>query len=148
MTKQMKRIGLRAAVLFCGAGLVMASAKAQDTPPAPPQDGQQQGPPQGGRGMRMDPGARAAQLQQQLGLTDDVTAKVKAIFTDGTAKMQALRQSGGSREDMMAIHTDEVTKVKALLTPDQQTKYDAIDARRGRGMGGPPPGGGGAPPQQ
>jgi periplasmic protein CpxP/Spy len=85
-----------------------------------------------------DPGARAAMLQQQLGLTDDVTAKVKAIFTDGTAKMQALRQSGGSREDMMAIRSDETTKVKALLTPDQQTKYDALlEAQRGRG--GPPP---------
>jgi periplasmic protein CpxP/Spy len=146
MTKQMKRIGLRAAVLFCGAGLVMVSAqaRAQDAPPPPLQGGQQQGPPQGGRGMR-DPGARAAQLQQQLGLTDDVTAKVKTIFTDGTAKMQALRQSGGSREDMMAIRSDETTKVKALLTPDQQTKYDALlEAQRGRG--GPPPSGGA--PQQ
>jgi hypothetical protein len=37
--------------------------------------------------------------------------------------------------------------VKALLTPDQATKYDAMEARmRQRGPGGPPPPDGGAPP--
>ncbi|QMV18056.1 hypothetical protein GOB94_04645 [Granulicella sp. 5B5] len=144
-----KMWGLRLAVLLCGAGLVVASARAQDAPP-PSQDGQQQG----GRGMRMDPSQRAAMLQRQLGLTDDVTAKVKDIFTDGTAKMEALRgNSSLSRDDMrtqmMAIHTDETTKVKALLTPDQAAKYDEMEShRRGRGMGGPPPDGGGQPPQQ
>lgn len=153
MKTNVKTWGLRLAVLLCGAGLLAASAKAQDAPP-PPQDGQQQGPPPGGRGMRMDPGRRAAMLQKQLGLTDDVTAKVKDIFTDGTAKMEALRgNSSLSRDDMrtqmMAIHTDETTKVKALLTPDQAAKYDEMEAhRRGRGMGGPPPDGSGPPPQQ
>jgi hypothetical protein len=67
--------------------------------------------------------------------------------------MEALRSNSSlSREDMrtqmMAIHSDEVTKVKALLTPDQATKYDEMEAHRGRGMGGPPPDGGGQPPQQ
>ncbi len=97
----------------------------------------------------MDPATRAAQLQKQLTLTDEVTAQVKTILTDSMAKMQASRANGGSREDMMAIRADESTKIKALLTPDQATKYDEIQAamraRRGQGggNGGPPP----PPPQ-
>jgi Spy/CpxP family protein refolding chaperone len=90
-------------------------------------------------------------LQKQLSLTDEVTAQVKAIYMDGSAKMQALRSSGGSQDDMrsqmMSIRQAETTKVKALLTPDQATKYDAMEARmRQRGPGGPPPSDGGAPP--
>ena len=155
MKTNVKMWGLRVAVLLCGAGLVVASARAQDEAPAPPQqDGQQQGPPQGGRGMRMDPSRRAAMLQRRLGLTDDVTAKVTDIFTAGTAKMEALRSNSSlSREEMrsqmMAIHSDETSQVKALLTADQAAKYDEMEAhRRDRGMGGPPPDGGGPPPQQ
>jgi protein CpxP len=85
----------------------------------------------------MDPATRAAQLQKQLTLT----AQVKTILADSMAKMQASRANGGSREDMMAIRADESTKIKALLTPDQATKYDEIQAamRARRGQGGPPP---------
>ncbi len=130
--------GLYMALLLCGAVLMVAPARAQD------------GPPGGGQRGRMDPAARATMLQQQLGLTDDVTAKIKDIFTEGTAKMTALRGNTALSQDdmrtqMMALRSDESTKVKALLTPDQATKYDAMQQRRGGG--GPPPGGGGPPPQ-
>ncbi len=156
MMTRMQKIGVRAAVMLCSAGIVVGSAMAQDqsTPPPPP-DGQQQGPPPGGGmrgGMRGgDPAMRASMLQKQLSLTDEVTAQVKAIYMDGSAKMQALRSSGGSQDDMrsqmMSIRQAETTKVKALLTPDQATKYDAMEARmRQRGPGGPPPSDGGAPP--
>ena len=99
----------------------------------------------------MDPAARAAHVQQELGLTDDVTAKIKDIYTEGTSKRQALRGDSSLSQDdmrskMMAIRQDESTRVKALLTPDQAVKYDAMQPRRGGRMGGgPPPGGGGSP---
>jgi periplasmic protein CpxP/Spy len=141
MKQTMRSFALALMMLLLGAGGLVSTLHAQDTP-APPADGQQQGAGGGRRGM--DPGAHAARLQQQLGLTDDVTAKVKDIYTDGMSKIQALRQSGASRDDMrskmMAIRADESTKVKALLTPDQATKYDQIEAQqRQRGAGGPPP---------
>jgi hypothetical protein len=49
---------------------------------------------------------------------------------------------------MMAMRTDDRAKVRALLTADQQTKFDAMPQRGpgggGGGQGGPPPA---APPQ-
>jgi protein CpxP len=137
--KNWLKTSLYMAIVLCGAGVFTAPARAQDAPP------------QGGQRRMMDPAARAARVQQELGLTDDVTAKIKDIFTDGTSKMQAARGDSSLSQDdmrskMMAIRQDESTKVKALLTPDQAAKYDATQQRRGGGMGGPPPGGG-APPQ-
>jgi Spy/CpxP family protein refolding chaperone len=135
MKIKMQVLALGAAVLLCGAGAAVPAAMAQDAPSG------QQGPPPGGPRGGMDPATRAAQLQKQLTLTDEVTAQVKTILTDSSAKIQALRANGGSREDMMAIRTDESAKIKALLTPDQATKYDEIQAemRARRGQGGPPP---------
>jgi Spy/CpxP family protein refolding chaperone len=44
---------------------------------------------------------------------------------------------------MMAIRTDERAKIGALLTPEQKTKFDAMEARqwerRRGGPEGPPP---------
>ncbi len=145
-SNSIKSLLLSAAMVLCVSAWMGGTARAQD----PPQPGQMQGPPPGGmRGG--SPERRAGMLQKQLGLTDDVTAQVKAIFTAGTARMEALRadtsmEPDARRTQMMAIHTDEVTKVKALLTPDQQTKYAEIEARPRRGPGGPPPDGNGPPP--
>ena len=49
---------------------VTGAAFAQDTPPPPPDQGQA-GPPQGGRGMRMDPDQQLAHLTSALNLTTD-----------------------------------------------------------------------------
>jgi protein CpxP len=135
MKIKMQLLGLGVAVVLCGA-VAVPKAMAQDAP---------SGPPAGGQRAPMDPAARAAQLQKQLTLSDEVTAQVKTILTDSGTKMAALRSSGGSRDDMMAVRTDETTKVKALLTPDQATKYDEIQAQM-RARRGPGGGGGGTPP--
>jgi hypothetical protein len=44
---------------------------------------------------------------------------------------------------MTAIRTEQHAAIKALLTADQATKYDAMPQGGGRGGGG---GGGGTPP--
>jgi protein CpxP len=97
-------------------------------------------------------------LQSQLQLSPDQTSQMKAIFMDQRAKMDALRANSSlapkeMHQQMMAIHQDAEAKVHAILTPDQATKYDAMEAKmrqRGaqRGMGGPPPPpvGAGSPP--
>ncbi len=97
---------------------------------------------QGGGGGRggMSPEAQQAQLDamtKAVGLTDDQVAKVKAINADSMKQMMALRDSGGDPADMrpkmMAIRTDQQTKIKAILTDDQKPKYDAFVASQPRG---------------
>jgi protein CpxP len=107
----------------------------------------------GGGGQRggMSPEAQQAQLDAMktaVGLTDDQVTKIKAINADAMKQQMALRDSGGDPADvrpkMMAIRTDQQTKIKALLTDDQKPKYDAFLASQPRGGGRPA---GGPPPQ-
>jgi len=143
---------LRVAVLALGAtALVTLPAMAQDTSaPPPPQD--QAGPRHGGPG---GPGREEHQIEfltKKLSLTPDQVTQVKAIDDDSRKQMFALRDdtsTAGSdkRAKMMEIRKASQGKIRALLTADQQTKFDALQAemrehRGNRGEGGPPP-----PPQ-
>jgi Spy/CpxP family protein refolding chaperone len=146
---------MRAVVMVCGLGLIAGAAVAQqDAPPPPPPGGQMQGPPGGGhRGMGEH---RVERMKHELNLTDDQTTQVKAIFEDSRSKMEALRGNASlPQEDrhtqMMAIHQTEEDKIHAVLTPDQKTKYDAMQAKmrdrmRDRREGGEAPGGETTPP--
>lgn len=103
----------------------------------------------GGRGM-MDPQTQLDQLTSQLSLTDEQKPKVLAILEDSSKKMTDLRSSGGDpqemRPKMTAIRQEQQDKIKALLTDEQKTKYDAmLQAQQNRRSGG---GGGGGGPQQ
>jgi Spy/CpxP family protein refolding chaperone len=98
----------------------------------------------------MDPGQRTAMLKDRLALNDSQTAQVKSILTDSQTKMQALRSNSSLSQDdrrsqMMSIRKDENDKIEGVLTPDQKTKYDAIQQQmRDRMRGGQP---GGTTPQ-
>jgi protein CpxP len=111
-----------------------------------------QGPPPGGRGGMMDPGHRADMLKQNLSLTDDQTSQVKAIFEDSRTKMEGLRSNTSLSQDdrrsqMMSIRKAENDKVNALLTPDQKTKYAAMQEQMRDRMRGGAPGGNTPQPQ-
>jgi Spy/CpxP family protein refolding chaperone len=141
---------LRAAVLAIGAtALSTLPAMAQDpsAPPPPPQD--QAGPRHGGPGGGMR-GNQVEFLTKKLNLTPDQVTQVKAIDADAMNQMKALREDtsvAGSdkRAKMMDIHKTSQDKIRALLTDDQKTKFDALQAqmqeRRGNhgGGDGPPP---------
>jgi len=97
-----------------------------------------------GGGMRMSPDDQVAAIDKAVTLTDDQKPKVKAILEADMKKMQDLRNSGDDmqtlRPKMMEIRTQEQTQIKALLTDDQKTKYDAyVASMPRRGGGGPPP---------
>jgi Spy/CpxP family protein refolding chaperone len=104
----------------------------------------------------MDPAERLKHLSEVLNLTDDQKAKVAAILKDDQEKGQAIRNDSSlSREDrrakMMDLMKDSQTRIRALLTPEQQQKFDAMPrperGPRDRGAsGGPPPGENGPPP--
>ena len=155
MNKQMDSKMFRAAaVLLCAGGLMVSSAMAQQDAPPPPPDGQMQGPPPGGHEGR-NPEHRLEMLQRRLNLTADQTAQVKSVWEGERAKAESLRTNTAlapqdRRSQMMAVHQDSEAKIHAILTPDQATKYDEMEARmrehrRGRPEG-PPPADGSAPP--
>ena len=132
-----RRYAMRAGVVaMCGAALSAAPMLAQGG---------------GGRGM-MTPEARVAAIDKAVTLTDEQKAKITAMYTADMKKMQDLRaaQDPDMRTKMMAMRTDENSQIKALLTDEQKTKFDAYLAsmpQRGGGGGGgaaPPP----PPPQQ
>jgi len=146
-----------AVVVLCSAGLAMSAAVAQQetAPPPPPDqqqgpppDGQMQGPMRGGRGM--DPERRVEMMQRRLGLNDSQTAQVRQILTESRAQMETIRtneQLGPQdrRAQMMTLHQGEQARIRAVLTPDQQAKYDAMQEKMrerraaGEGESAPPP---------
>jgi len=103
----------------------------------------------GGGGMRMSTADRVAALDKAVTLTDDQKTKITAIYDADQKKMADMRASGEDMQTMMpkmqAMRADETKQIRALLTPDQQTKCDAMPQRGGGrgpgggGMGGPPP---------
>jgi len=101
---------------------------------------------QGGGGMRMSPEDRAKNLQTQLKLTDDQTAKILAIYKTQATKRDSIRTAANGDRDamrsaMMPLMKDTNDKIMALLTPEQQTAYKKIqDEMRARMQGS---GGGG-----
>jgi protein CpxP len=102
----------------------------------------------------MNPQRRLEMMQKQLNLTPDQTTQIKALMEDERSKMEALRTNTSlaqqdRRSQMMSIRQDGETKTRALLTPDQEKKYDEMQARmrdrmqdRRQGGGPPPPAGG------
>jgi Spy/CpxP family protein refolding chaperone len=148
----MKMTMLRKAILqvaIFALGLTVLSAlpaRAQDPSAPPPAPQGQAGPRHGGmRGNHVD------FLTKKLDLTPDQVTQVKAIDEDTWKQMKALREDTSvagpdKRAKMMDIHKASQDKIRALLTADQQTKFDALQAQmrerrehHGGGPGGPPP---------
>lgn len=75
---------------------------------------------------------------QRLGLTPDQQKQWDAIFTDSHPQFETLEVQRN------ALRLQVRAKLRAVLTPEQQVKFDAMvkdqDAH-GRGHGGPPPSG-------
>jgi protein CpxP len=117
--------------------------------PPPPQD--QAGPRQGGPSR----GNQVEFLTKKLNLTADQATQVKAIDEDAAKQSKAVREDTSvagpdKRTKMMDIRKASQDKIRALLTDDQKTKFDALQAQmrerrgnRGDGDGPPPP----PPPQ-
>lgn len=151
---------MRAAVLaLCTATLSaapMLMAQDNTAPPPPPQQQDNMGPPPGGHhGGRMG-GRQVEMLTKQLNLTPDQVTQVKAIDADTMSQMKTLREDtttakADKRSKMMEIHQASQDKIRNVLTDEQKTKFDAMQAKMqarrhnrqgGEGTTPPPP-----PPQ-
>jgi Spy/CpxP family protein refolding chaperone len=134
------------------AGLVSVgtiSAVAQDNG-SNQQSAPSQSAPMGqeGHGHRhFDPEKRTEMLTKQLKLTSDQQPKVLDIFKSEQSQMQSLWSDNSTAQDdrrskMMEIHKTSNDQVRALLTPDQQKKFDTMQTRHehmGGGPDNPPP---------
>ncbi|MBL0057941.1 MAG: hypothetical protein IPP35_02215 [Elusimicrobia bacterium] len=87
-------------------------------------------------GMGMDPSSHKAemidgrvdQMAKALSLTADQKAKVKAVLeSDWEAKLAQMKEMG---EKMKAMKEASDAKIKALLNPDQQAKFDKMCAEK------------------
>lgn len=103
--------------------------------------------PAGGRrpgGRQMDASARADRMKTELGLTDDQAAKVKAVYEKNQAKnadeLKKLREDTTTPREEKAKKYRELfasteEEIKAILTPEQQTKLKEVQEKR-RAQGG------------
>lgn len=123
-----RKAGMRMAMvaLCCGA-LCAFPVMAQDTAPAAPQQGMEgHGHHRGGDATEM--------LTKKLNLTSDQQTQVKAIDDDQRSQMMAVRNDtsipqADKRAKMMDIHKASSDKIRAILTDDQKTKYDAMQSQ-------------------
>jgi Spy/CpxP family protein refolding chaperone len=101
-----------------------------DKPGRPPGDrpGRPLGDKPGGPGERMDPAARLRMMREKLGLTDEQTAKMKAIFEKDGPAMKEIMSKGRENlteadkaklKEMMKAQREEISTV---LTPEQLAK--------------------------
>ena len=91
-----------------------------------------------------NPADRIKQLTEQLSLTDAQQTKVKAILTEQGAARKALAgdtalSDQDRRAKGMELMRSTNAKIRAVLTPEQQTKFDKLSAGGpggGKGKGG------------
>jgi periplasmic protein CpxP/Spy len=143
-----------AGVLISGAPLAVAQDSAQSGSAAPQTQDQESG---GGRHHHeMDPARRAQHLTKKLDLTADQQSKVQGLLQDEKTQMQSLKQdTSGSQQDrrakFMEVHKNTDDQIRAILTPEQQKKWDDIQSKREERMmkhhGGSDQGSSSQPPQ-
>ncbi|MFA5056758.1 MAG: hypothetical protein WC485_01480 [Opitutaceae bacterium] len=141
---------------FLAAGLAVAalpSMQAADssTPPAPGDQNSAQPAPRWQHG----PKERLQHLGEVLALTPEQKDQVAAIFKADAPQVQAIMNDTSlsraeRRAKMQALRKDMRAKIRAVLTPEQQQKFDAMPppghGPKGRGPADEPPSPGGNPP--
>ncbi len=150
------KTGAQLAMLaLCMTTLSAVSMLAQDSsvPPPAPQGGQDR--PMGRPGPMQMQERQLARMTTELNLSADQVTQIKSIQADTNKQMLALRDDTSTapedkREKMMSIRKASREKVRRVLTDDQKTKFDAMEARmrerreeHREGQGGAPA----APPQ-
>lgn len=78
-------------------------------------------------------GRQLEMLTEKLNLTADQQTQVKAIDEDNMKQMMAVRNDTSLSQDdrrskMMDIRKTSQDKIRGILTDDQKTKYEALQA--------------------
>ena len=90
-----------------------------------------------GDGGGRSPGAMRERLVNELGLTPAQQAKLDPILAETRQQMATLRELPETERQARAAKVREATraKIRELLTPEQQAKYDQFAGREGRAAG-------------
>jgi Spy/CpxP family protein refolding chaperone len=139
-------LALALGMAMSGFALAQSGSDQPQGPPPQQQDGMRgQGGP-GGRRSMPSPEERLKRMTADLNLTSDQQAKIKTIMESEKTKMDALRddtsvEGDAKREKMMSIRKDTQSQIRAVLTADQQAKFDKQqeEMRNRRRGDGPPP---------
>lgn len=123
-TKTLLIAALAAGALFAGSSSLLAQASTNTPPPAI-------------KGGHHD-------LAKELNLTDDQKPKFQEIMKSSREKMKALHEDSSltpeeRKTKAKAIQEDTATQMKALLTPEQFTKWQELTKRGHRPPAGSPP---------
>ncbi|MFT3748828.1 MAG: hypothetical protein QM768_10945 [Agriterribacter sp.] len=87
------------------------------------------------KGFEAGPGRGMDRMKADLGLSDEQSAKMKALQEDTRAKMKSIRGNQSLSEDekkqqMMAAFKDQREGMNKILTPEQQKKMESMRSRR------------------
>jgi periplasmic protein CpxP/Spy len=136
---KMKKVSLMAA-LAVGALIAFSPLVRAEDKPTPPE----KRPPQGQRGEMAK--ERIAKMAEELKLTDEQKTKVTALLKEQEETRRGMKEATPEeRKEKMKASREEMQKqMKAILTPEQYTKWENLrkegapgrPGRRG-GPGGP-----------
>lgn len=80
------------------------------------------------------------QLASELNLTAAQKTQVQQIFNDERAQREQLQNSGEDRRQIMQeVQSDLITRMSAVLTPDQLQQFEQMEQQHrhhGHGFGG------------
>lgn len=82
----------------------------------------------GGRSDRERANERFAKMRTELNLMDDQTKQIRAILDETRNEYRKLREELKPRFEEPRLKAR--TKIRALLTPEQQQKFDAMVAQQ------------------
>ena len=82
------------------------------------------------RGGKRDPDHMFEKMRRELNLDDSQSAEVRKILDETRNEYRALRSEARPRFD--AIRQSARTRIRALLTPEQQQRFDARVAEKDR----------------
>ncbi len=69
-----------------------------------------------------------SEMRSKLGLTHEQAMQLEVILDDTKAQYKAVRDR--SRPDMLKIKNEQISRVKAILTPQQVPGYERLIAER------------------
>jgi periplasmic protein CpxP/Spy len=110
-----KLIAITSAAVLSLASLVYLQAK---------EPGEHPPKPEHGPGPHHEMGDPLEHLSKDLNLTDDQKAKVQPIIDQTKPQMEAIHRE--AMEKMHALMESTGAQIRPLLTPEQQTKFDAM----------------------
>jgi Spy/CpxP family protein refolding chaperone len=95
----------------------------------------QSGDQMGHKGRHGKRGGHMDKMMEQLNLTDAQKSQVKQLHQDGRAQMKQVESDSSlsaaqKKDKMKQLHQDQMSKMEALLTPDQKTKWEQMKSER------------------